>query len=285
MTPTLNRAAHEQNRQSWNAATAAHDTHRSDQIAFYRGGGSTLFPEERALLGDLRGQTVIHLQCNAGQDTLSLVQEGAAEVTGVDISDTAIELARKLSAETGIPAHFVRSDVYDWLAQTDRRFDLAFTSYGALCWLSDLQEWARGIARVLKPGGKLVLIEFHPVYNLFENGWALTYPGMGGAHVRFGGVGDYVAETGSTPSGFAQGVVGFVNPHPSNEYFWGVGDIAGAVLDAGLRLTALREYPYSNGFKRFPDMRELPGRRFTMPEGMPDIPMMLGLSAVRPTDA
>ncbi len=274
---------HEQNRTSWNLATEAHNSHKRDQAAFLRGGGSTLFPEEIELLGDLHGQTLLHLQCNAGQDTLSLVHRGAT-VTGVDISDTAIEFARKLAAEAGIPATFERADVYDWLEAAQSRYDVVFSSYGALIWLSDLQAWARGVARVLKPGGRFVLMEFHPTYGMFEDGWRLAYDYMGGTHITFGGVGDYVALSGavSAPSGYDQGVVAFENPHPSHEFCWGVAEIISSLLEAGLNLTQIREYPYSNGFKRFADMQELPGGRFAMPEGMPQLPMMLGLVARKP---
>ena len=47
---------HEANRLSWNAATRAHNRHKGDQAAFLRAGGSPLFPEEVALLGDVQGQ-------------------------------------------------------------------------------------------------------------------------------------------------------------------------------------------------------------------------------------
>ncbi len=80
---------HEANRLSWNAATRAHNSHKLDQAGFLRRGGTTLFPEELALLGDVRGLRIAHLQCNAGQDSLSLAARGAL-VTGVDISDEAI---------------------------------------------------------------------------------------------------------------------------------------------------------------------------------------------------
>src|SRR5215471_19282234 len=103
---------HEENRLSWDAATVAHNSHKGDQAAFLRNGGSTLYPEEIEVLGDVRGLSVVHLQCNAGQDTLSIAQLGAV-MTGVDISDTAIDFARQLSQDSGIPATFVRSDVYD----------------------------------------------------------------------------------------------------------------------------------------------------------------------------
>jgi SAM-dependent methyltransferase len=274
---------HEVNRASWNAATEAHNSHKRDQAAFFRGGGGTLYPEEIELLGDLHGKSLLHLQCNAGQDTLSLARLGAT-VTGVDISDTAVDFARSLSAEAGIPATFERADVYDWLAAATATYDVVFTSYGALVWLSDLSAWGRGVARVLKPGGRVVVMEFHPVFNMFEDGWKLTYDYMGGTRLTFEGVGDYVAFAGEVlaPSGYQEGVVNFNNPHPSHEFCWGVSDIVSPLLDAGLRLTHLREYPYSNGFKRFADMPESPGGRFVMPEGMPQIALMLGVVVEKP---
>src|SRR5262249_9518795 len=155
-----------------------HNSHKHDQAGFLREGGSTLFPEELALLGDVRGTRLVHLQCNSGQDTLSLARLGA-EVTGVDISDGAIDFARHLSTDAGIPATFVRADIFDWLAETAagaERFDVVFSSYGALGWLSDPRAWAAGIAGVLRPGGRLVLVEFHPVLWIFEDDWSVKYP-------------------------------------------------------------------------------------------------------------
>src|SRR5258706_3131863 len=102
---------HEENRLSWNEATKAHNSHKGDQAAFFRAGGNKLYEEEKELLGDIHGLSLVHLQCNAGQDTLSLAQMGA-KVTGVDISDTAIEFARALSTDSGIPATFHRMAIY-----------------------------------------------------------------------------------------------------------------------------------------------------------------------------
>src|SRR3954468_13117062 len=131
--PRVNRDFHEANRRAWNQATEAHNSHKADQAAFLRAGGSTLFPEEVGLLGDLTGRSLLHLQCNAGQDTLSLARLGAT-VTGVDISDTAVAFARQLAADAGIPATFERADIFDWLATTSTSYDVIFVSYGALVW-------------------------------------------------------------------------------------------------------------------------------------------------------
>jgi len=276
---------HEENRLSWNEATKAHNSHKGDQAKFFRLGGSTLFPEEKELLGDIAGLSLVHLQCNAGQDTLSLVQLGAV-VSGVDISDEAIAFAEKLSEESGIPASFYRADVFDWLQETakqGKQFDIAFSSYGAVCWISNLNIWAKGIARVLKPGGRFVVVDFHPVAMMFDKDFSHKFSYFSeGKHLTWeDGISDYVAESGTSlaPWGYETGIENFRNPHRSHEFQWGIGDIVTAVLQAGLTLEVLKEYPYANGCKLFERMRETPERRMFPPEDVPNLPLMYGIVA------
>lgn len=275
---------HEANRRSWNEATKRHNIHKGDQAAFFRNGGSTLFAEDIELLGDVRGKTVLHLQCNAGQDSLSIASKLGADVTGVDISDEAINFARQLSADSGIPATFHRGDVFDWLDKNTTQFDAVYVSYGALTWLSDLNTWGKGVAKALKAGGHLTLLEFHPLILMFDfrGEWKLEYDYFGGRMVETEGVGDYV---GDGSGEFTQTGVKvetrepFQNPHPAYEFLWGLSDVITPLLDAGLRLTILREYAHINGWAPFPNMRELPGRRFILPEGLPNMPLMYGIVA------
>ncbi|MCY3782135.1 MAG: class I SAM-dependent methyltransferase [Chloroflexi bacterium] len=277
------RARHELNRKSWNEGTKAHNSHKGDQVAFFRAGGSTLFDEEQALLGNISGKTLLHLQCNSGQDSLSIANHLGAEVAGVDISDEAIRFARHLSEESGISAEFIRADVYDFFESNRRRFDIAFCSYGVLCWLSDLPEWGRGIASCLQTGGRFILIDFHPTFAMFDEDWQLRHDYMGGVCYDFeSGVGDYVALTGSAAEidSLQPGIIDFHNPFPGVEYQWGVAEVVQALLDAGLRLKCLKEYAYSNGFKPLSDMRDLGGRRYGAPSHMPQsIPFMFSLVA------
>jgi SAM-dependent methyltransferase len=279
----LRKHLHEENRAAWNVATDAHNSHKADQAAFLRAGdNTTLYPEEIEMLGDIRDKSLVHLQCNAGQDTLSLAKLGAI-VTGVDISDTAIDFARNLSAESGIPGTFHRSDVFDWLENTTERFDVAFSSYGALVWLSDIQRWAKGVASVLKPGGRFALVEFHPLIGTLTDDWVFKYDYFtDGRTLSFeNGIGDYVAMSGAalTPSGYLEGIQNFVNPHRGHEFQWGIGEVASALTDAGFVLTALREYPYMNGGKLLVNMREMPGGRMYPPTDVPSLPMMYALAA------
>lgn len=270
------------NRRSWNAAVVAHESHRPGQGAFLRGGGSTLFPEELELLGELRGRRLLHLMCNAGQDSLSLAALGAA-VTGVDLSDEAIGRARRLSEESGIGARFVEADVYAFLSDLHERFDLLYGGYGVICWLPDLAGFAQAAAAALTPGGRFALMEFHPASNMLDAEWRLanSYPDGGEPLDLAEGVGDYVGASGGglAPGGFAEGGNLFRNPHPCRLFRWGVGEVVSAVAAAGLRVTALREYPYVNGERPFARMRPGPGRRWLPPHDVPAIPLMYGLAA------
>ena len=275
----------EQNRSSWNAVVEAHDSHRANLPGFLRDGGSTLFPEEVELLGDLGGKTLLHLQCNSGGDSISLAGFGA-RVTGVDISDEAVVSARKLARQTGAQVSFERADLYDWLqdaSREGRRFDAVFASYGVVCWLPDLVPWARGVAGVLEPGGRFVLVDFHPVADILdgEGNQARDYPAGGEPMHLQEGVGDYVAASGGglTPAGYVEGATGFRNPEGAHLFRWGLGEVVTALAGAGLRITALHEYPYTNGERCLAGMRERSGRRLVPPEDVPSIPLMYGISA------
>lgn len=276
------------NRRSWNAATTAHLSHRSGMADYLRGGGSTLFADERNLLGDVAGQRVIHLQCHTGEDTLSLAQVGAI-ATGVDLSDVAIDAARDLSRDAGIDATFVCAEVCDWLDTVTRdgvRADVVFASYGVICWHDDLQRLMDGVAGVLAQGGRFVLVEFHPVAAMFDADWQFRFAyGDGRALHSADGVGDYVGASGDTltPGGFDAGVQEFRNPWPAHLHQWGLGDVVSAVAAAGLRVETLRELPWLNGERAFNRMQPTTDgeRRLRPPSDVPELPLLYALSAQR----
>ncbi len=278
-----NRAHHQLNRLSWNEGTKAHNSHKGDQAAFFRAGGNTLFPEEMNLLGDINGKTLLHLQCNSGQDTLSIANHLGARVTGVDISDEAIRFARQLSQDSNIAATFIRADIYDFFEDNQQHFDLVFSSYGAVVWLSDLQAWSQGIKSCLAAGGRFLLVDFHPALAMFDEAWRLKYDYMGGIIYEFeSGVGDYIALTGAAAEidQLETGVRDFHNPYPGVEYQWGIAELVTSLIEAGLTLTHLHEYNYSNGFKPIPDMRDLGNRRYATADHLPrNIPLMFSLVA------
>lgn len=199
-----------------------------------KAGKTTLEAVELAELGNVRGKTLLHLQCHFGLDTLSWAREGAI-VTGVDISSEAIDLAQSLSQELNIEAEFVCSDIYDLPAVLNQRFDIVYTSDGVLCWLSDLNRWAEIIAEYLKPGGTMYLIESHPLVRLFK-----PRTDGRGRPVEWGYFDAGPIEIEERRSN------GNPRPHvPHVAYYWphSLGDIVTALCAGGLRIEFLHEFP------------------------------------------
>ena len=215
-------------------------------------------------------------------------QLGAATAVGVDISDEAIEFARKLSTDSGLEAMFHRDDVYDWLeeaARNDDRYDVVFCSYGAIIWLSDLDPWAKGIAALLKPGGRFVTVEFHPIEMMFEVDYShkYAYSTHGKPLTWSDGIEDYVARSGpnNVPSGWLDGVQDFQNSQAAHEFHWGTAEIITSLLDAGLILEHFHEYDYVT-YKVYDEMREVAPRKWELREGVPSFPLMYSIAARKP---
>ncbi len=154
----------ETNRRHWDEAVAHHVASDFYDVASFRAGRSSLLPLERAELGDVRGKTMLHLQCHFGLDTLSWAREGAI-VTGVDFSTEAIRTARSLAAELDLDARFIETNVYDLPNVLDGQFDIVFASYGVIAWLPDVETWTRIAASYVAPGGTFYIAEIHPLLN------------------------------------------------------------------------------------------------------------------------
>lgn len=156
------------NKESWNNRVEVHvDSDFYNTPAFIAGKNSLKAPE-LALLGDVAGKSVLHLQCHFGQDSISFARMGA-KVTGIDLSDAAIQQAKELNVQCGTNVEFIVSDVYDLPNHLDGQFDIVYTSYGTIGWLPDLDKWANVVNHFLKDGGKFVFAEFHPAVWMFDD--------------------------------------------------------------------------------------------------------------------
>lgn len=273
----MSRHDYDRTRASWNLATRNHNRHKGDQAARLRAGEDPLFPEELDLLGELAGQDLVHLQCNAGQDSLGLARRGA-RVHGVDLSDEAIAFAEGLARASEIPATFERAEVVGWMAETAARYDLAFSSYGAAGWLPELEPWAAGIARILRPGGAFVYVEFHPLVWSIGRTFALDGDPYFTDQCFEEPVGDYVAASGAG-LGASEGAAAGDNPIAATAWQHTLAAIVDALAGAGLRIEALREYPYANGCRVHPGLVAGEARRWVWPPGVTALPLMFGLRA------
>ena len=138
------------NLQNWEERAAIHarDATGDYMLDRFRAGEDALHSIEAAELGDITGKRILHLQCHIGRDTLCLARRGA-EVTGLDFSGAALRVARQLAIETGLKAKFVQGRVDEAPHLAPGPFDLVFTTWGTICWLPDMQVWAKVISSVL----------------------------------------------------------------------------------------------------------------------------------------
>ncbi len=160
------------NKTAWNKRTDTHIASKFYDVDGFLSGQCALKEIETNEL-KVKGKTLLHLQCHFGLDTLSWARKGA-EVTGIDLSSTAIDKAQELTKQAGLNAEFICTDVYGTPEVVSKQFDIVFTSYGALCWLPDLDLWAQVVSDCLKAGGQFYMVEFHPLEALFE-GYSYFY--------------------------------------------------------------------------------------------------------------
>ncbi|XOV69047.1 MAG: class I SAM-dependent methyltransferase [Fluviicola sp.] len=156
------------NRRSWNDRVKVHIESDFYDVPSFLQGKNSLKQPELSLLEDVQGKSILHLQCHFGQDSISLSRMGA-KVTGVDLSNTAIEKAKELNEACGTDVEFVVSDIYDLPDAMEGKFDIVFTSYGTIGWLPDLHKWAGVVHHFLKDGGSFVFAEFHPAIWMFDD--------------------------------------------------------------------------------------------------------------------
>jgi SAM-dependent methyltransferase len=200
-------------------------------------GRDDLRPFEDDELGPVDGLDLVHLQCHIGTDTICWARRGA-RVVGLDFSAPALGAASELALRCGVTVGWVRSDVYDAVAALDRRtFDVVYTGIGALNWLGDLDRWAATVHDLLRPGGRLYLVEVHPMYSaLGDDGRTLREDAVTGAYRIWDEEDDPDAATSyGAPGATFEQTAAWERLHP-------LGDVVSAVLDAGLELELLHEW-------------------------------------------
>jgi ubiquinone/menaquinone biosynthesis C-methylase UbiE len=265
----------EANRRHWDEIVPIHVS--SD---FYDVEGFKRDPDARARgpqleeLGDVRGKSMLHLQCHFGIDSIGLSRRGA-RVTGVDFSPNAIAAARQLAGDMGADVRFVESNVYDLPDVLDEQFDIVYTSYGVLGWLPDLRRWAQVAARFVRPGGIFYIVEFHPFAWVFDD-----RPDVDDLHVRyhyFADLGPIAMEEDGT---YADRTAPVENRLTYN-FPYELGAVVTSLVEAGLRIEFLHEFPYTM-FQFVPFMRETDDRTLRLTKHDGCVPLLFSIRATKP---
>lgn len=257
------------NKNSWNQRTLAHLDSEFYDVPGFLSRNTSLKEIELELLGDLKGKSVLHLQCHFGQDSISMAKLGA-KVTGVDLSDIAIEEARKLSEQTATQNYtrFICCDIYDLGKHLDKKFDFVFSSYGTIGWLPDLDKWAKIISEFLKPGGSFVFVEFHPVLWMFDQDFSkIVYPYFKSEAIIETETSTYTAKEEEL---ITQNVT----------WNYGLGEVLTSLINDGLRIDSFEEYNYSP-YDCFNKTEEFKPGKFRIKHLKNMIPMVFSLKATK----
>jgi SAM-dependent methyltransferase len=220
----------EANKRSWAKIAADHYERFKSALTENK---TTLKQTQIEELGDISGASLIHLQCNTGADTVSLARLGA-RVTGVDLVPENVHYARMLAADFGISdARFFESNVLDFKAKHDEKYDIVFTTEGVLVWLPDLSLWARNVRHLLADDGFLYVMDGHPVYMMWDEAklpeLVVKYPYFSKTPDKDDSIGGYASE-----------------PKESVNYSWmyTFGEIITALSDAGLHVEWFHEFDW-----------------------------------------
>jgi len=226
---------YEVNKARWNELVDIHAKSQEYDIKGFIAGKNSLHQAELDLLGDVREKSLLHLQCHFGLNTLSWARLGA-KATGIDFSDTAIELAREIARKVGVDAEFICSNVYDLPKVLDKQYDIVFTSIGVLCWLQDINEWGRIVTRYLKPYGTFLLVESHPIMWIFDDE-------SNELRIKYSYWHSDEPLSWETDGTYADEAAEIKNRR-SYEWQHTISDVLNSLIRAGLRIEEVKEYPY-----------------------------------------
>lgn len=255
------------NKRGWNNRTDIHFHSDFYDNASFIEGRNSLNSIELDLLGDIKSKTILHLQCHFGQDTISLNRMGAKS-TGVDLSDKAIEKAIELAALTKSDSDFICCDIYDLPQHLKKEFDIVFTSYGTIGWLPDLNKWGNIISRYLKPGGKFILVEFHPFIWMFDDNFKyIKYRYFNSGPIFESVEGTYADKN-------AKIVQDYVNWDHS------ISEVINSLINNNLEINSFNEFDYSP-YDCFNETIEFAPGKFRIKHLENMIPMIYSVSATK----
>ncbi len=272
-------AAYELNRRHWDEVTPVHVASGFYDVPAVLSGEKKLPEFVASELGDLSGRELLHLQCHFGLDTLMLARMGAS-ATGLDFSEPAIEEARRLAIESGVEAEFITGDVTDPPIGLNGRFDVVFTSFGALCWLSDLAPWATTVSGALKPGGMFHIFEFHPMFDSFAIDGSISKDSPPVIDLDFGyfSLDSEWVSSAKEPDYADPDFVGSVACH---NWAHGLAEVYQALQSAGLRVDELKEYPFTV-YRARDGLIQGDDRLWRLPDGVPSLPLVYYMRADKP---
>jgi len=159
------------NRKAWDAYQSAymefHLKEYPDFFEYLSGGGVFLSDFEVRLAGEVAGLAVLDVCCASSADEAFSWENLGANVIACDITPVAIEIAKRNAVRLKSHIRFVVADAQELAPIASDSVDLLYGRY--LCWFEDLEKALRAWYRVVRPGGRLLLVTPHPTCCCLES--------------------------------------------------------------------------------------------------------------------
>ena len=254
------------NRDYWNEVTPIHEKSKFYDVEGFKKGKISIMPLEIKEIGKVKGKSLLHLQCHFGMDTISWERMGV-QAMGVDLSDRSIKIARDLAKKLNSKAQFICSDIYKLPKVLSKQFDIVYSTGGILCWLPDLNEWAKVVSSFVKPGGFFYLRDDHPLAVILDKNLKV--------YSDYFHKDDPIVEL---PSGSYADQKATITKR-NYEWHHSISDIVNSLIGAGLRIEFLHEFPFL-GWVRFPQLMKLDNDGwYRFKEEKINLPLMFSLKA------
>ena len=269
----------EDNRANWDDRAAVHEAsgYGIERLIADPDHISAEVAQDRERLGGLTGLDVIHLQCHLGTDSIGLKRLGARRVVGVDLSPESLRRAREISDRAGTEVEYVEANVYDARAAVEGSFDLVYTSIGVLCWLPDVAGWAAVIASLLRPGGRFLLRDDHPM--LMTIGEDVSH----GLRIEQPYFQRELPMTWDDDTSYVEAPEGAPRITHGTNHQWNhsIGEVLGELLAAELVLDSFEETSFS-AWMPWPELMVQEGDRYRLREDPDRLPLQYVLTAHLP---
>lgn len=204
---------------------------------------------------EFKGKTVAQFCCNNGRELLSLMQLGPEAGFGFDIAENIIEQARETAERAGIEhCRFTACNILEMPEEYRGRFDLVLFTIGAITWFEDLRPLFRVAADCLRPGGTMMIHDFHPIMNML--------PMPGEPEFDEGNLNRIAYSYFRKEPWIENEGMGYMSePFPSRtftSFSHTMADIINAAGTAGLCIIKLNEYDYDVGLSEVYDHKGFP---------------------------
>ena len=142
--------------------------------------GAGEWEDLQKILPDFAGKAVLDLGCGYGWHCIYAAEHGAAHVTGVDLSQKMLEVARN---KTQFPqVEYIQGAIED-VTLPESTFDIVFSSL-TIHYLKSFEDFVEKVYGWLRPGGDFVFSVEHPVFTAYgsqdwyrdESGEILHFP-------------------------------------------------------------------------------------------------------------